>query len=839
MVMSGNSGNPNPGTGQSWTSGSAEGKRLLVNLTASSIRVIKTGNSWGTGGGNDWFIVIGSNNPAATDWSGDFVGSGALDLLGSYAAGAPSTVIINPGTYTFTSNTSDYRNINFVGISNSGTLTTTASGTRPLINLNGGTGYLDHAGQRSFKLGRKISGLTFSSVGANINSIDVGPVTTTTGTTEVEDCYFLNTTLTADRSTTPANYRIYVRDCVFEQNDSFSDRFSCVLPSARVVKVENCTFLGNGYALGIGDNGSGYINTALTATNNIEVTNCTMDMTGFSIDNSPPDGTEDNHSYFYINVPKGNILVDHCRVVANNALSPSATPINAILLNTTNEVVDFVNLSGLDISVTNSLFNGPNQLFDTDVNSNPLPTVFCEPRASLRWDGNRVVGGALPLQISGSAALSETSLRSGIHISNSEFIQSGFTHTNSVCLLDIDLDLTFTNVSDGLPSVTLSNNVFRQKIQSAPRKPLHANLVGGDYSVLGVVQIYAAGLTVNANNNKITGSIIELAGVTNYGGLAINNFDATSAVAEGAIHSRINVSNNDIKIFNIDAEDVSAAFIVSSLWTKGSVLNICNNYINMDNAAVAVSGSFAGCMYLFAAPSTGASYSDAIVTGNICSRVNEEGSTNPLKRAYIYIPTSSGRGMFTNNSFSHATIDGTLTTVIEDGASVANKWIKTQNKNQTDILNVRGSMGLHTRDFYVTNTPGTSIITVEDDIITSKLAVYDYKDDPSEVNFIWQLSCRNILPEYATIVSVAVYFVTNVIPATTNEITIIIEDDSTSEVSSIDNYALTTSLLTFTPTLTFVNNPSNSPLITINSNVQHPSGITSLKTERVLITYRW
>jgi len=95
------------------------------------------------------------------------------------------------------------------------------------------------------------------------------------------------------------------------------------------------------------------------------------------------------------------------------------------------------------------------------------------------------------------------------------------------------------------------------------------------------------------------------------------------------------------------------------------------------------------------------------------------------------------------------------------------------------------------------------------------------------------------LPEYATIVSVAVYFVTNVIPATTNEITIIIEDDSTSEVSSIDNYALTTSLLTFTPTLTFVNNPSNSPLITINSNVQHPSGITSLKTERVLITYRW
>lgn len=747
MVLTGNSGGP--------TLSSANSNNLLVDTTSTSIiRTVKTGNSWGGSIQNDWFVIVGSAAGGAV--SGDILGTGAIDfLIGTLASYVPTTVIVNPGTYVITSlgggNSAQY--INFVG--------NKRRETYPVFSFNLPSG-TDALGSRVFKVAglKSLRLKCYTATTSNYHHVEipaVGHITT------VEDCIFSNVGLTtaasspANQDGDPVKTSTVVRNCHFFQDGDYADNISLFLISTDTVRLEDCIFRNCGYIGGIGEV-SGLSLTSSASVPEITIKNCFFSLKSGTIDDASP--ITSFNSWFFIQDSAAKISIENCQFSVDDVLG-AATPVNTTLTSA-GTYTKHIHLLARDITISNTVFNGPEQTFATGGQTYALPTLYVEPQQSLKIMDCRFVGGGLPLQISGANSFSSANLRGGIGIYNSEFCPASGSTQITDTLLDIDIDLnSFTTASEINPQVVIQGCNFWQRIATTTTQVQHTEMNSANYTGQGIVQIYAPFFDVNFSDNKVTGNLRLYNTLGNpyshFAGVLINNYDGkTIASTASASPFFVSATNNKIRVRNYWAPENSSTS-VACLWIKSSSIQVCDNALHMNNTIGGTLG-FCGPLYINNIPTSGTPYSEGIVTGNFFSRRDDVGATSALRVAYVNIASTSGRGMLTDNSFCSRTIDGSGETFVNDATSEPDKWLMDRNKNQIFNVVLSGSHGLVGNQESAIELPvaagaentDLSIVVLNSPGFGVEIL---YPGGSTTGSFFWLIPLYGLLPDNARIIS--------------------------------------------------------------------------------------
>jgi hypothetical protein len=765
------------------------GMNILVDTTGSNLKTSRSGNNWGGSVQNDWFITVGASAPGGTSPSGDFIGRGAIDLVmalfGSSGIG-PATVIVNPGSYNVTTNVAS--NLTFIG--------NKRGENYPVFNMQIATG-VDGFGNRVFAPAA-IKSIRFKCYIADTAVYHSISIPVDGHLTIIEDCIFSNCALTANASNPgnqdgdPQKQGIVVKNCHFYQDNDYTDNISLYLPDTDTVLIEECIFRNNGFIGGIGDVPALSLSSTSTASN-ITIKNCIFSLNGGSIDNVSP--VTDFNNYFFINTSVGRVVIDGCQFLAEEDLT-GYTGINNTMLNN-GEYTKHIYISALDVYIKDSIFNGPEENYTLSAVSYTVPTLYIQPIRSLKFTNSRIVGGALPLQIGGSLAMSSTGTRGSIVVSGSDFQGANNSTRGTFTLIDIDIDLnSFTSTSHVNSNIIITDNTFYQKVASATAQIPHSEFTGADYNVNGVIQVYAPFFDVDISNNKMVANLRATTTVgspySHFTGIAVNNYNSvTLGAASTAIPFRVSIKDNKIKVRN-SFSNASASTSSSAAWVRSCQMQIINNDFTFQNL-VATNAEFSGCLYLDNPASTSTAYSNGLVTGNIFSRRNEDGSTTNLGRGYILVASTSGPGVIMNNSFSDSTYNNASTTLVEDNTT-NDTWRVSDNKRQQEALSIKGNAGM--LGLGLTSTG----IKVATGIIPSVTAsnvnftyqstttnvVFDYNDTGDDLTATWSIPLSGLLPSgvYVTNVIIPVDITAN--PSTTSVATLAYRDDNSSITDNIN-----------------------------------------------------
>ncbi len=840
MIITGNSGGPNV------TSGTNNNNLFYDNTSTTSIKTVKAANNWGASFNNDWFVVVGNGTVASGTPSGDFVGSGAIDavlsLVGS--GGCGTTIIVNPGTYNITSSGSSA--VKYIGNKKSGD-------EYPVFNLNTSTS--GTASYRQFQTGPSIRGIKFiCSTATTINYHYINPAHGNNGDVIVEDCIFEDCALIPNAITSGVlanDERVYitVKNCYFFQTGDYTGKISLLLPPANIVTLDSCIFRQFGYIGGIGSASDISYSHTTQGNQNFIIRNCIMDATDGTI--TVASALTDHLSYFFIDDATANVFFENCEIYADDELDSTSVvqPIHSGLTSV-GAFKHWLHIKARSISFNNCTIKGPDQTFSILFGGTyAMATIFAEPAQSFKFTNSRILGGALPLQISGITAFSTALTRDAIQILNSEIVGAPHYQYTST-LVDIDFDVSsFTVASTIVPLVRIAGNTFRTEIASDMTQVRHLNADGAWYDAQGVVQVYAPGFDVNISDNKMFANLRQYSTLGNpyndYTGIYVNNYDATAAAANETPRFAI-LHDNIIEIENY-FENASASSSASCIFVRNSFPNIHHNTLVMNNTANGVSGNFAGCLYVDCEASSDTASGDALVTGNIFSRRDQAGDTSTLKRGYVLITSGSRRGMLTNNSFCSAGYSGASTVVVEDNSTTTNKWVVAYNKNQTETISAKGyvgnfSMGLNGTT--LKTVVGSAIPGVTDsriDILESATipVTFDYEDLNIDETFLWRIPIYGLVPHGAYLTTVTTYLENSTNTGVTRTGTLTLRNTSGNDGGDTGTVGTAGLTLTRTPAAnTYKSVPEASTVIELVVRIN--SSVTlSVTSTPISITYRW
>lgn len=834
IIISGNIGNI-----------SANDAFLLDNDSSSTtLNTLLANNNWGINSESPWTIVVGGSdgdNPV-----GDLFGPNAVNTLITWAnsLGLETTAIINPGTYTVSLSSSATNNVaNLKMIGNK------KGRNYPILQLNISSTSTDSIGNRYIVLGNHLESLYFTSIN---NYASVRPAFHPTGTTSqtpahtmtIKDCVFTNASLNildpgassfTDQLGNQAVVSINIFDCQFFQSGSFANNIGLVCPRADLVNISRCYFSGNGYALNVGTE----TYSTVSRLGHYVFDQVVSDLTNGTINVEAP-GTGTTNHYWVIKDSFARITLKNCVVLANSFLI-GATPIGGTLQSDPSPFDAFVSITALGITMENCLLSGPNQPFSISGTNYAMPCLKLVPSAQLSLNNCKLHSGGLPCQISSS--FGSNTFRDGISIKNCDFQGPADNSSQCLTMLDIDLEPDFTSTNQ--TEVNISGCSFLNRKIVAGRQVLHTFVTGATYDTHGVVQIYARGMDVNFSNNRIYGALHAptVNPYTHLTGLAINTFNSDAGSTTN-LNATI-VNGNHIKIHDNNYAIASAGNSASCGFFRTSALNVVGNVFNFENSA-AILASFAGCLVIDTRVLS--SVGDGTISNNFFNNQSATGLFTQLSRGYILIlSTCDLRGKIVHNSFGNSTIDGVSnTTMVEDNASTANKWLVAYNKNQTQTLAVRGDYGkLAVKDsantFLVESGIVPSVPTSNAGFVYSSTltVLFDYNDTSDDQTFIWTVPLAQIIPLGAYVVSVSVPIDVSANPSTTSIASLLYQDTSSSSVDTRNplTTAGTTLSLTFTagarPVL-----PSKGPVAEVvmrcNSNA-----VCDITVDQMSIVYRW
>jgi hypothetical protein len=663
--VTGTTGTPSGGLGTNF-------KSVLANDSGlTAIKATLSGNNWASDLGAKWYVTVAEGDIGDTGYA-DFSGIGAVDLLLTANFQYPVTVFVNAGTYTIT-NVGSGR-YNFIG--------NPEEATRPIFDMKLPAGGVppaptDEVGNRTFTVGGRIENIHFRSTGAGVPFQSIRP-DISGNRFIVKNCEFDNCTL----SCSDTLERIEIINCEFSQNNGIADNISLLAPRADYLLMDGCSFAGCGYIGLIGtDTGLGYSVGAASPTSTIVLRNCVMDMTGFTIDNASPLTITS-----YLVIDGGTSAADMCvemtgcKILCDNTLTQRIAAVVA----PPNPWTSFVFVRARDITIDNCIVHAPTQ-------TDPLIATLLAPVHSVRVINSKFIDG-MPLQITGLFNESITGAHvDGVFIHNCFFEATAITE--SPTLLDIDLD---PSVLFSSPNITVSNCNFSIPYDSTPVQPTHWDVRAAGYTALGIVQIFAIDFTINFHDNKIVGTLTSSlpGGMSHLSGLVISNTVNTAGLL-GQFLPQIHVHDNEIIIINT-LTIASAAVSATDLWINGSTFDIHDNYLQFNNT-VGVLASFAGCAYLNSRLTRTAGVpSKALVHNNTFSREDTAGVGTTLSRGYVQMVATSLGGVLRDNIFSTPTIDGALTTIIEDNSAL---WLIDRNINQTKTCTISGRDGIISNSF--------------------------------------------------------------------------------------------------------------------------------------------
>jgi len=750
VIVSGNSGGPSSGV----TIAQSPYFAGTGAAGLSSWRAIVSGNNWGTSAQNPWFITVGDGSANNDGTTGDFMGAGAIDLILSSGLQYATTVIVNAGTYAVTENSGG--EFNFIG---------NTKGVRPIFTLNLGTGVTDHLSQRTFVCGGVLKNISFQKhASATFASVRPGENPNISGIVAVDNCEFVNCTLSVDDAATT---NVQVTNCQFSQDNTVADSVCMLLPRSDYVLVDACQFTGNGYIGLIGtDAGITYATSGTFVNATYVVRNCIMDLTGFTIDDSSPLAIE---SYFVIDDVAGSVHIENCHILTDNTLAEDTTAINGSLAAT---FQSWIRINAEHIYIDKCLLNGPAQTYQPAATTFPLPILNITPALSARIMNSTFKRGGMCLKVGGTAGTCSGEHAEGIFIDGCTFDYSNGS-ANSMCLIDVELEPTVYPIH---PVVSITNNkMFKETVAgTASRLAEHSLVVTTDYDASGAVQIYAKDFIVNFRGNSIHGNISSFATAptASQAALVINTFNGSSV--DTATLTPVTVSDNDIFVTSAYAS-ASASDITAAAWLKGTAIKVDNNSIHMLNSAT-LNTSQINCLYLTTLINTGAFLPPAtLVTNNVFSRRGLDGDdtsgggANQLVGGFVRIDgLTTGRGTVHSNVFSDDTTDGTDEVIISDQSGLA--WISYNNINEIQTMTIRGGTGQVGMSIVGGGTSvalmaggdstGSLFGGVESAIFltpgSSANLSFNHNDQSNVLDFRWIVSFRDILPIGAEIISVAV-----------------------------------------------------------------------------------
>lgn len=728
-------------------------KSVYVDETGSiDLKAVVSGNNWASSMHSEWFITVGEGGALADSSFGDFVGSGAIDLVLNGSFEYPINVYVGEGTYDVTAvpGGSVTNRYNFIGVGWGSAL--------PIFDFNLGAGApTDEIGNRTFKCGRIVKGIHFrSAVGktANFHSLRPGDVSSGARGSYVEDCIFENVTLSYNDGTlsTTAGNNIVIRNCKFKQTDDYNDNLSIFAPALEEVLIEGCDFSGNGYAGLIGEDTGLSYSTARNL-NKIILRDTIMDLTGFTINESSPLTVG---AYLVIDDDNAHIQLDNCNIVASNTLAARSDIITDGLAPI---VSRYIYLKGRDVFVDSSLIQGPSETFTPGATEFPMPALEVNATQSIRLTNSRFKDGGMPVKIGGlNTTFSGNAEADGVYIDNCSF-ELPQSVARSTSALDIELDPTALTATD--PIVSLTDSKFYLSPQNGVVPPQH-QLITTNYDAQAIAQIWAPEFDTIVSGNSISGELHSTmpAGFDHFSGLLVNSIDGGNDLAT------INVSNNDINIVN-QFSSGTAAESASAMWIKGTSININGNYIRTNNQA-SLNTSIISCLYIEATQTGGGLAPEpALVTNNTFSRRSDDGNSTSLNEGFVHIVGSSERGIVQSCSFSDDTTDGTDETVISDQSS---SWIFLNNLNEIQTMVLRGGVGqlgfadAASGDMRAviggdsTGVDGDLESVLGWDSASSTIAVlFNYQDTAPEqaLDMKWIIPLREIVPLGATLVEVS------------------------------------------------------------------------------------
>jgi hypothetical protein len=428
-----------------------------------------------------------------------------------------------------------------------------------------------------------------------------------------------------------------------------------------------------------------------------------------------------------------------------------------------------------------------------------MPALKLAPVRGLWVDNTSVIGGALPMQVTGSDFFSDDAQIIGVWIRDSTFKTEASTTTLTLTLLDIDLDLAAISGTGSFPQVSVSNCSFRQALATGGTTVLPVLHENNDvsfadyYDTQGIVQIYAGFARTVFDHNVMIGFIGPWGAAdgsnannfySHFAGAIIDGYNVTDlsgSLGGGFLTTLVDCHNNQLDVVNTYDLDAYTA-IATTLYCRAPNVKVMNNVLGMVNTGTTFNATtggafnFAGPLYVDAAGGTTNSHAgaDGIISGNTFSRRGAAGALldHSNKGASVTVDLLSQRGMFVDNTFTDTSVSGTT---LQNGvfpevlflgpvAPFANAWVVERNRNQS-LLDI---ISAGTGTFSVTSTTGQGTVTGER--FTSLTAGNEirYVGTPlgaqieidhvtlTAATYGWGVSLRNVLPPDVTILSVAI-----------------------------------------------------------------------------------
>jgi len=745
----------------------------------TNLKCLVADNNWNVANESSWYLTVGGSS--GTFPSGDLFGEKAVDLAISWAnsLSLETTIVINPGIYNVTLTSSASNNFSKLKL-----IGNKFGRQYPVLRLNIESTSTDSVGNKNIILGNHIESLYFDSINEFQSvrpSFDV--ISTSSQNSahliQVDDCIFVNTSLNIldpgstfeDQLGNGAIAQILIKNCSFKQTNTFDDNIGLICPRSHQVNIENCYFSGNGYAVNIGT--ETYSTDTINSTN-INLKNVTANLAGQEITKVAP-GLLATSSYFVIKDSLAKITMDNCQILASESFGNYNGIASSI--HSDASFKRFISITGKDISISNSAFNGPNQYFTDSGTKYSMSTLWIYPYANLNISNIKIVGGGLPLQIVGD--LPTVASRGKISIDNSSIEQI----ISSVSQTVIDFDMIQSTSGTLFPQILLTNSFIKSNSISDPVDVYHTYNTGSTYICQGFVQIYSKGTDVICSNNKIVGNIHMPTPnhFTNFSGLFVNNYSSSSGATTNSVSSVI--KNNIIQIYENNFADATADHSASCCYVTTCQLSVNENQLTMANG-VSISSSIICCLLINNHYVGNSGF--GIVSNNYFSRNDLTGSETDLFGGYINIASATDvRGQITNNSFSNYTIDGSDSTLIVDNTLTSNNWWFDKNTNQNFSLIIRantGSVGFkRTADTNytfsglipnVTNSNGQYLYS------SGSTLAFNFEDLNQDQTGIWSIPIYELVPQGAYIVSVSVVVDVSANPSTTSTATLSLKNTS-------------------------------------------------------------
>lgn len=766
---------------------------ILHDDTFSTFESVISGNNWSNNQNNQWFITVGSSiaTPVDTKSSiGDLNGPGAINLLFKLGI-RDCTVIVNPGCYEVTGN--------YVGEGYDPQITSTLKfignkmgGIYPVFYLDSMSA-VDSINNRYINLGCHLESIQFVSFNfsGRYNSVHVNFGGFGGATCEINDCIFTDCALVADdfflSLDSVGNFiktRLVVKDCQFNQTQTFDSNISIFVPSIDDILLEGCVFSGPGYAGKIGSNADKQINVVLK--------DCHFYPGVIGAVNGYVSG------YFQIEDYFANVVIDNCDFGKNQFNKQSLISVPTIF--------DFIKITACDIFINNSYFDGPNSTY-TGYNelSFNIVCLALEPKTSLKLTNSRFYGGALPCQVRAMDQFAGNYGNNGIiTIKDCEFIDTN-SDNYTLCATLLDIDIEFTNyfmIEDN--SIVIEGCKFEQKmIYSLPGQIYHTNLADGyytdQYTNQGAVQIFAPCCNVKFVNNSISSYVVDSGYYTSGGALLIDTLTSTRGQSYASARARKTfVSNNDIflKVIGPYMNDYDR----TAVNLRSAVVIANDNHIRINSSNVSSTNAFVGALYL----KTDGYHADSNsnIHYNIFSNLDDDGNSENLRVGFVYIHPDSGKGFFTDNTFTSTSYK------IKDESADGN-WLIDRNRNiliSSKISGYLGKMSFQSSNkttnngFYLTPVTDTTSFIYED----SGNVVATYQSAGTSEDILWSIDLKDVLPLGAKIISTYLSYQVDAVPDTTKSVSLSITSDAgtESETDTIPN--TNEQLLRLIPALTHI-----------------------------------